>query len=343
MTKKIFAIQAVLALLGSVSVNAANLRQNRILVQESIRHAEFFQNNYRRPDYFQLRQAEDKLTFVQSDIRDLRDSREKQNLERSLDEALRALLDRRLPDDLKARAVIQNGNMALVSIDALDRGDGGWGGENRTRRELDSALFELSKIDRSVRDRRFEEADRIVRSVISRLQAYVRSDRDIDDAVRELDVLSRILCDRYANPRVIEDQAARSVRIANDLVLRSRTYRDGGRDGYDDNRGELGRTGYLGQYSTTDVIRVGRNEGRFVALNVKAFEADIRLDSIEVVYGNGRREIFRGGFLRQGETLRLDLRGLDRAILEIVVTGQSMGRGGPRQRDGFLVVSGATR
>jgi len=330
MTKNFFAIQVVFALLGSVSANAANLRQDRILVQESIRHAE----NFSRPGEAALRKAEDKLTFVQRDIRDLRDSNHKMRLERSLDEAIRSLMDRRLSDRQKSNDVIRHGNDALVSIDALERSDNSSG----ARRELDSAVSELDRVVRVVRDRRMMEAERIVRDVQISLNRFGRADRDLEDASRELDRLSRLLGDRYLNPRQLEDLSARSVRAASDLILRSRTYREGGRDN-NDGRDELGRTGRIGIRSTTDVIQVGRHEGRFVGLEIKAKEADIRLDSIEVVFGNGRSEIFRGGFILQGETLRLDVRGQERAISSIMIRAQTMARGA-RGDEGFLIVRG---
>jgi hypothetical protein len=317
MTKKIFAITTLFALIGSVGANAANLRQNRFLVQEAITAAERF----RRPGDGELRRAEDNLSQVQRDIYDLRPSFDKSQLERSLDDALWALRDYRLPDYQKADAVVRSGRNALVSLDRLERDSQQ---DNRgVRRELDRSIESLERASRLTRDLRFGEAQNEIIAAQNTLACHQMRDRDIESAKRELDRAYQILNDRYRHPRQIQDDSDRSLRAARDLILRSRLYTEG--DSRPDGRDELARTrNFSSRYSTTEYVDVGRQEGRIMGLEFTARDSSLRIDEIEVVYGNGRSEVFAGGFVNDGSTLRLDLRGNDRLVQRIRVTAQSM-------------------
>ncbi|MEO5667181.1 MAG: hypothetical protein ABIR96_03905 [Bdellovibrionota bacterium] len=329
MTKNIFATMAAFVFLGSVTANAANLRQDRQLIQDAIDAAQ----RGRGPYNDGLRRAEDNLSAVQRDIYDIRPTRDKDALCRSLDDALRALRDYRLPDYQKIDYVVRSANDALRSIDLLDRGTN----SNAARFELDQALGQLDRISYLMRDRRFREAQDQVVSVQSVLNRY-RGDRDLDDASRELDRVNQILGDRYLDPRRATDEMDRSARIVRELVMRSRIYRDDANVPGD--RDDLATTRNFGRiFATTEMLNIGIYEGRFVGLVFIGLGADIRIDSIEVVYGNGRSEIFYGGYIRDNERLRLDLRGYDRLIRSIRVTAQSMG-GGRRSGDGALQIRG---
>jgi hypothetical protein len=332
MTKNNFAILTAFAFLTSFGVHAANLRQDRLLVEESISHAQ----NHRRPGDGELRRAEDKLSIVQRDIFDLRPSREKLSLERSLDDALRALRDFRLPPYQKTDIVVRSGQDALRAIDQLSRES-----ESGARRELDQSLQRLDLVVRHTRTMRFDYASIEVQAIQTSLTRFQR-DRDIDSALRELDRMQRMLSDRYMNPRIVQDEISRSSELVRTLVMQSRTYRDDREDGDRDERDLLGRTNPFGsRMPTTEFIEVGRYEGRFAGLQFKARGASIRIDSIEVTFGNGRTEVFYGGFVNEGTDLRIDLRGQERFVARIRVTAQSMDMGGRRFGEtGHFVVRG---
>lgn len=65
-----------------------------------------------------------------------------------------------------------------------------------------------------------------------------------------------------------------------------------------------------------DIIPVGRREGRFKAIRLRAFGNDIDIDRLRVIYGNGRPDELRvRSLLREGdETRPLDLEGQRRSI-----------------------------
>lgn len=71
-----------------------------------------------------------------------------------------------------------------------------------------------------------------------------------------------------------------------------------------------------------DRIAVGRREGRFKAIRLRAFGNDIDIDQVRVVYGNGRPDELRvRSLLRAGdETRPLDLQGERRRIDRIELT-----------------------
>jgi hypothetical protein len=332
MTKNNFAILAAFAFLTSFGASAANLRQDRILVEESISHAQ----NHRRPGDGELRRAEEKLSIVQRDIFDLRPSREKLSLERSLDDALRALRDFSMPIFQKTDIVVRSGQDALRAIDQLSRES-----ESGARRELDQALSRLDIVVRHTRTLRFDYASMEVRSIQTSLSRFQR-DRDIESALRELDRMQRMLADRYMNPRVVQDEISRSSELVRTLVTQSRIYRDDRDDGDRDERDLLGRTNPFGsRMATTEYIEVGHVDGRFAGLQFKARGANIRIDSIEVTFGNGRSEVLYGGFVNEGSLLRIDLRGQERIVTRIRVTAQSMDMGGRRFGEtGHFVVRG---
>jgi len=331
MTKNFFATLMSVVLLGSVSATAANLRQDRILVQEAIAHAQ----NHRRPGDGELRRSEDKFLQVQRDIFDLRPSTDKMRLERSLDDALRALADMRLPVFQKVDTVVRSGNEALRAIDALDRST-----NSGARVELTQTLVQLDRSLQLTRTLNFRQAQNEVRFAQTILSRHTR-DIDLMSAVRELDRLALVLGDRYMDPRQIVRQAEYSVRIARDLILRSRTYNDVGDPNVPGDRDTLGQTRNFGaRYATTEVITVGRYEGRFTKLAFRALGGDVRIDSIEIVYGNGRTEILHGGFIKESDVLRIDLRGQDRAIQSIRITAQSVSMGGRRLSEASLLVRG---
>src|SRR5262247_216024 len=96
----------------------------------------------------------------------------------------------------------------------------------------------------------------------------------------------------------------------------SRNKNDYGRN---DNR--FGRWEYLGESNVDgrfdhDVIEVGRDEGRFRALQIRVSNAPIFLQRVIVNYGNGTSEVvhFRDRIPAGGETRIFDLRGYHRAI-----------------------------
>ncbi len=75
----------------------------------------------------------------------------------------------------------------------------------------------------------------------------------------------------------------------------------------------------VGFVTDTDVISVGRREGRFKRIKLRVFDNAVEMERLVVVYGNGKRdelnirEIIRPG----GETRAIDLKGDGRFIREV--------------------------
>ena len=80
-----------------------------------------------------------------------------------------------------------------------------------------------------------------------------------------------------------------------------------------------------------DVIRVGRHEGRFKAIRLKAIGNDVHMLDLRVIYANGEPDnIPVRAEIRAGrETRPLDLRGWERAIdrIEMVYRSRPSFRG----------------
>ncbi|MEZ5819085.1 MAG: hypothetical protein R3D44_18600 [Hyphomicrobiaceae bacterium] len=74
-----------------------------------------------------------------------------------------------------------------------------------------------------------------------------------------------------------------------------------------------------------DVIRVGRQDGRFRAIKLRVLDNDIELLDLRVVYGNGEPDNIpvRQFLRRNSETRTIDLRGNTRFIREIQMTYKS--------------------
>ncbi len=74
-----------------------------------------------------------------------------------------------------------------------------------------------------------------------------------------------------------------------------------------------------------DVIRVGRQEGRFRAIKLRVIGNDIELLDLKVIYANGQPDdLAVRQFLRKGsETRAIDLKGDRRSIQEIQLVYKS--------------------
>jgi hypothetical protein len=329
---KNFIALSTLLLLGSVTAVAADLRHARLLVQESIDHAQ----RARHPHDGELWRAEDKLSVVQRDTYHLRPSYPKQQLERSLDEALRALRDYRMPHFHKTSIVVRSGSDALQAIDELMRNDRGRG----DNRQLAQALDLIERSLHLIRQDRTHQAQTLLDDVRSLLNPFDR-DRDIQLAQREISHLSSRLSDRWMSPRERIALAEDTTRTARDAILRSRAYREGdGRDGrHPGDPRELGRTrNYMSHYPTVQDIHVNAHGGNVRELVLTAHGSSIRIDSLEVLYSSGVSEMFYGGFIQEHNRLNLVLRSREPSIRRIRITAQSAG--GHRHRDGHIVVHG---
>ena len=78
----------------------------------------------------------------------------------------------------------------------------------------------------------------------------------------------------------------------------------------------------VGRRGDTEVIRVGRREGRFSAVRFEARGNDVRVDDVRVIYGNGRPDELRvRDVLREGrQTRAIELEGRERFIDSIELT-----------------------
>lgn len=75
----------------------------------------------------------------------------------------------------------------------------------------------------------------------------------------------------------------------------------------------------VGFIKDRDIIRVGRQEGRFRAIKVRVRGNDIELLDLKVIYANGQPDDLPvRQFIKQGgETRAIDLKGARRAIQEV--------------------------
>jgi hypothetical protein len=78
----------------------------------------------------------------------------------------------------------------------------------------------------------------------------------------------------------------------------------------------------VGFINDTDVIQVGRQDGRFRAIQLRVRGNDIAMRDLKVIYGNGAPDDLpvRADIRAGGETRWIDLRGGARFIREIVLT-----------------------
>lgn len=88
-----------------------------------------------------------------------------------------------------------------------------------------------------------------------------------------------------------------------------------------DGRFEVIGTESYDRFSERIVFRIGRDEGRFDKIKLRARDQLIRLDGIQIVYADGERQTvdFRDNLERGDETPAIDLEGRNRAIREVVV------------------------
>lgn len=89
-------------------------------------------------------------------------------------------------------------------------------------------------------------------------------------------------------------------------------------------RPPVGRWVYLGEANVDgardhDTIQVGRQDGRFRAVQIRVERAPIEFQRVIVNYGNGQRDEleFRDRIRAGGTTRALDLKGGDRAITNV--------------------------
>lgn len=88
---------------------------------------------------------------------------------------------------------------------------------------------------------------------------------------------------------------------------------------------ELLGTKRVGFLTDRDVIRVGRQEGRFKAIKLRVRNAPIFMNDLKVVYANGRPDDLpvRSEIRAGGETRAIDLKGRERAIREVQLVYRS--------------------
>lgn len=87
-----------------------------------------------------------------------------------------------------------------------------------------------------------------------------------------------------------------------------------------------------------ETINVGRREGRYRAIQVRAVQHDVEIDDLKVIYGNGQPDDIRvRSVFREGSVSRvIDLKGDTRFIRQINILGRKVSRGrGPAK---FCVV-----
>lgn len=84
-------------------------------------------------------------------------------------------------------------------------------------------------------------------------------------------------------------------------------------------RWELLGTQEVGFVVDKDVVRVGRKEGRFSAIQLRVKGNDVHFMDLKVVYGNGQTEdvAIRAQIREGGETRVIDLKGERRVIREV--------------------------
>ena len=85
-----------------------------------------------------------------------------------------------------------------------------------------------------------------------------------------------------------------------------------------------------------DIIAVGRREGRFKAIKLKALGNDVEVLDLKVIYGNGQPDDIQvRSFMKEGsETRAIDLKGRDRFIKQVVIASKKDTGARPGNRRG---------
>lgn len=305
-----------LAVLHVGVANSANLRQNKLLVEDAIKHA---QQHSRRGDS-ELRHAEHNLSIVRNDIFDLRRSQEKLELERTLDDALRALRDHHMPSYRIADIVEDRGEQALRLINRLMHDDD----HGQINPDMENAIESLERALNAAQYGRNGMAKLQLSNAQNDLRMY-RGDRDIMAALRNIQQADFALSDRFLNPRRQLDIVQSNIREAIACIKASRDYFQR-RPDHGNDRDLLGETGeFASLFTSTQSIFVGARQGNFRAIVLIAKGADMRIDRVDITLGNGRSFTVGGSFVRENGRLVINLPGQDRFIRSISISGQSYG------------------
>ncbi len=323
MLKKFITPIATLAILASSHAMAANLRYDKQLVQDAVSLAQ--QAKFRMPGTMLLRQSQQKLEFARQDITDLRPSPIKRQLATVLDDAIDAL-DARYANKFRQIQIVESsGTQALRLINRLmdNKAD--------VREDLKEVIQMVNNAQEAVQDDNMMRAVRLLQNAIDELNDY-QGDRQLNNAIREARQIIQTLTDRRAPHREKMRAMMQGRQTIIDLIRTSRTFEEGGRGG----RIELGQTrAFATRYFSTEVVMVGVRSGDYDTLLLTAEDADIRIQDVEIEFGNGGVQRVRGGFVGENQTLSIDLRGFqERHIRRVKITASSMesrngGRGGP--------------
>jgi len=328
MIKKILTPIAVVAVLASAPAMAANLQYNKQVVKDALQLID--QAKYQFPGTMLMNRAENKLRYVLSDVRDLAPSPAKRQLKSALDDAIEALNNNYMPKFRKLNIAETEATQALKLINRLQRQD------DSAQEDLTEVIHMVNKAHTAVHDDNMNRAVRLLMNAIDELNDH-RGDHNLVSAIREARQTIRVLEDRYARLPEKKRTMNQARQEMIQLIRSSRTFQDGA-GGNEVER--FGRTGvFAKRYFSTEIVYVGVHSGSYSKLLLTAKDGDIRIQNIQIEFGNGNVQTVYGGFVSEGETMRVELNGRnDRQIRRIKITATSQ-RG--RYNDaGFLVLKG---
>ena len=315
---------ATIALFAATPAMAVDLRQDKQLVKQAIAAAQEARHYYYGTQ--QLQKSERKLQRVRNDISGLSPSPTKRKLKYALDDAIGTLQSRYTAKYRKISVVESQGSISLRLINKLINNGG-----SSARAELDEVIHMVNNAHTAVHNDNMNRAVRLLRNAIQELRGY-NSDRKIVNAIQETRSLIQTL---NSNVRLMRKKQAmnQSRATIKSQIKNSRTYEEGA----EGNKVRLGKTGeFMKRGFSMEKIHVGVNSGSFKKIMLTAKGSDLRVQNVTIKFGNGNTQDVYGGYISEGETLKINLNGDQRMIKAVKITATSpRGRGTGK---GFMVL-----
>ncbi len=303
-----------LALIGAqaplMADHEVNLKRDRQLIKEAMDAA----------DHYRFNVAENKLRSVREDIQDLQYSRDKNELQITLNLTIQKLNSRAGPRE-KANYVQTSGRIMLRTINELidDSSGLGSGPLQRSIRRMD----EVVELTEKGRDHQALDLLEDIEWTMKRFD----HESDLDLAMGAVRRAQDVLRNKRLTPMeqvVVVRECARVFKVN---VKDSRAYRLEVRGNDDVNLGQKVKLGETAHFSKSNLevrrVRVGNDEGFFRYIRIRAEDDSLNIDRVVIVYGNGERDRFYGTTLREGQTVDYNLSGSSRWVESVEIMASS--------------------
>jgi|GEM_PF-2548745 len=333
--KKILSTAIICLGMGATLAHAANLTYDKQLLEEAVALSQSNSPRPGRPGYGRgrpvnpLREIEVKVSSVRRDIETLGYSQDKLTLQRSLDEALRALRDRWLTVEQVMDAVEYRGEESLRVVNMLLIQEA----NQNYNPFMQSAQYALGRSSLAVSNMSLQTAaSQLALAKQDLLNIRIPGDRYVDIALSQIARAQSLLGGSFDYYRVNEFRTL--VSDASRNIGLSPNYRTGA-------IGQL--LGETGQFNTAraslQTIYVGRQAGALTHITMLAKGASIRVENVRIAFANGNTKDFpQRQRIVAGDRLSLDLPGAERGVISVTITAQSLGN-----VKGSLVLRGILR